>query len=56
MKFINYLEKIAGINMIGIVSFFIFFILFVVMAVWAYSADKKLIETMANIPFEGEKN
>ena len=50
MKFVNYLEKISGIDVYGITSFFIFFTLFLVMLGWALKADDRLIEEVKNIP------
>jgi hypothetical protein len=50
MKFINYLEKITGVDVFGLSSFLIFFTFFVVMALWAMRADKKLIKTLSEIP------
>ena len=50
MKFINYLEKITGVDVFGMASFLIFFTFFVVMAIWALRADKKLIKTLSELP------
>ena len=50
MKFINYLEKITDVDIIGITSFLIFFTFFIIMAFWAMSADKKLITTLSELP------
>ncbi|NCI45680.1 CcoQ/FixQ family Cbb3-type cytochrome c oxidase assembly chaperone [Sediminibacterium soli] len=52
MKFINYLEKISGVDIFGLTSFIIFFGFFVVMALWAWKADKKLIEKLNHIPLD----
>ena len=57
MDFINYLEKITGVDIFGLSSFMIFFIFFIVMGVYAWRADKKFIEIMKQIPLDGgEKN
>ena len=56
MKFINYLTQITGVDVYGIASFLIFFTFFVVMALWALRADKKLIETLSNIPLDTDNN
>ena len=53
MQFINYLEKITGVDIFGLSSFMIFFIFFIVMGLWAWRADKKLIDVMKNIPLDG---
>jgi hypothetical protein len=52
MKFINYLEKITGVDVYALSSFTIFFTFFIVMALWAWKADKKMIEEISRIPLE----
>lgn len=52
MKFINYLEKITGVDIYALSSFSIFFVFFTLMALWAWKADKKLIEEINRIPLE----
>ena len=54
MKFINYLEKITGVDVFGMTSFLIFFTFFIVMTIWAMSADKKLINEMSELPLNNE--
>jgi hypothetical protein len=56
MKFINYLEKITGVDVYAMTSFFIFFTFFVIMTVWALRADKGLIKKLSNIPLDEEAN
>jgi hypothetical protein len=56
MQFINYLEKITGVDIFGLSSFMIFFVFFVVMSVWAWKADKKLIDIMKQIPLDKGEN
>lgn len=50
MKFINYLEKITGVDVFGMSSFLIFFTFFIVMTFWALRADKKLITKLSRLP------
>ena len=52
MKFINYLEKITGVDIYAISSFSIFFTFFIVMALWAWKADKKMIDEISRIPLD----
>ena len=52
MKFINYLEKITGVDIYAISSFSIFFTFFIVMALWAWKADKKLIDELNHLPLK----
>ena len=52
MKFINYLEKISGVDIYALTSFSIFFVVFLLMAIWAWKADKKMIEEISRIPLD----
>lgn len=52
MKFINYLEKISGVDIYALTSFAIFFTFFVIMVLWAWKADKKMINEISQIPLE----
>jgi cbb3-type cytochrome oxidase subunit 3 len=56
MKFINYLEKITGVDVYALTSFLIFFTFFVVMTLWALRADKKMIDVLSNIPLDDNDN
>jgi hypothetical protein len=52
MKFINYLEKIIGVDIYALSSFSIFFTFFLLMTLWAWKADKKMIEEISHLPLE----
>ncbi len=52
MKFINYLEKISGVDIYALISFGIFFIFFLVMLTWVFKTDKKTIHTISRIPLD----
>ncbi|MDE3237029.1 MAG: CcoQ/FixQ family Cbb3-type cytochrome c oxidase assembly chaperone [Bacteroidota bacterium] len=52
MKFINYLEKITGVDIYALSSFTIFFTFFIVMTLWAWKADKKMINKINHIPLD----
>ncbi|AXY74028.1 CcoQ/FixQ family Cbb3-type cytochrome c oxidase assembly chaperone [Paraflavitalea soli] len=52
MKFIHYLEKISGISIYGLSSLLIFGSFFLLMVVWAFKADKKLMEEVSKIPLD----
>lgn len=56
MNFINYLEKITGVDIYALISFFIFFSFFVFMSLWAWRADKGLIDKINNIPLNEGNN
>ena len=52
MKFINYLEKITGVDIYALSSFSIFFVFFILMALWAWKADKGMIDEISRLPLE----
>lgn len=52
MKFINYLEKISGVDIYALTSFSIFFVFFLLMAIWAWKADKNMIDEISRIPLD----
>lgn len=56
MKFINYLEKISGVDIYALSSFLLFAIFFLVMLTWVFRADKKTIREMSRIPLDNEEN
>lgn len=52
MKFIHYLESIAGIAIYPMISLFIFFVFFTVLIAYTLRADKQHIAELENLPFE----
>jgi hypothetical protein len=52
MKFINYLESIAGVEIYPMISLSLFFLFFLGLTIWALTANKEHINKMKNIPFE----
>ncbi len=52
MKFIHYLESIAGIAIYPMISLFIFFLFFTVLVVYVMRADKQHIADLENLPLE----
>jgi len=56
MSFIHYLETITGVSIYALISFGIFFSFFIIMALWAWKADKKLIDTLSNIPLDDKQD
>jgi len=50
MKFINYIEKVSGVDNYGLVSLLIFVVFFTAMLTWVFRADKKKIKEMSEIP------
>ena len=56
MKFINYLESIAGVAIFPMISLFIFFTFFSLLIVYVIKADKQHIKELKNIPLDKEEN
>lgn len=54
MKFINYLESIAGIAIYPMISLFIFFIFFSVLIFYVIKADKGHIAELKNLPLDDQ--
>jgi cbb3-type cytochrome oxidase subunit 3 len=54
MDFVNYLEKISSVDIYALISFMIFFLIFIAITVWAFKTDKKTLNHMSNLPFDGE--
>ena len=55
MKFINYLQSIAGVGIFPMISLIMFFIFFSVLLVWALRVNKEYITDMKNIPLDNNK-
>lgn len=56
MKFINYLESIAGVAVYPMTSLFIFFVFFSLLVIYTFKADKEHINELKNIPLDNEAN
>ena len=52
MKFINYFEHITGVDIYALTSFSIFFTFFIVMTLWAWKADKTMINEISHLPLD----
>lgn len=52
MKFINYLESIAGISVYPMASLLLLFTFFVGASLWAFKADKKMVDHVSRIPLD----
>lgn len=52
MKFINYIEKISGVDIMGISSLLIFVIFFVIMLTWVIRANKKKLDEISRLPLD----
>mgnify|MGYP003419345306 CR=1 FL=1 len=54
MKFINYLEKVSGIEIMGLLSLTIFFLFFIVMLTWVLKTKKKDFNDISRIPLDNQ--
>ena len=52
MKFINYIEKIGGIDIYGMISLTIFGLFFLAMLTWVFKTDKKKLKEISRIPLD----
>ncbi|MEQ1675196.1 MAG: CcoQ/FixQ family Cbb3-type cytochrome c oxidase assembly chaperone [Chitinophagaceae bacterium] len=52
MKFINYIEKISGIDIMGVASLLGFFLFFVIMLTWVFKTRKKKFNDISRIPLD----
>ena len=55
MKFKTYLEHITGIGLYPMVSLILFFVFFSALTVWALRVNRKYINNLKQIPFNGEE-
>ena len=52
MKFINYLESIAGIEVFPLISLLIFFLFFIALVLFVMKADRNVLTISKNIPLD----
>ncbi|MCU0435231.1 MAG: CcoQ/FixQ family Cbb3-type cytochrome c oxidase assembly chaperone [Bacteroidia bacterium] len=52
MKFSSYLESITGVGIFPLLSLLMFVLFFTVVALWAFKAEKKMIDTMKQLPLD----
>ena len=52
MKFINYLEKVSGVDIFGLASLLIFLLFFLVMLTWVFKTKKKNYQEISRIPLD----
>ncbi|MBN8696563.1 MAG: CcoQ/FixQ family Cbb3-type cytochrome c oxidase assembly chaperone [Bacteroidetes bacterium] len=55
MKFINYLESIAGVSIFPMISLTIFFAFFIGLLIYVAKVNKQHIIELENLPFD-DKN
>ena len=52
MKFINYLEKVSGVDIFGLSSLLLFFLFFTLMLTWVFKTKKKSYDEISWIPLD----
>ena len=52
----NVLENIDNIAIWPVISFVIFFLFFICLLWWVFTADKKVIDKMKDLPLEKSEN
>ena len=52
MKFINYVEKISGVDILGLTSLLIFVVFFVAMLTWVFKTKKATFNEISRIPLD----
>lgn len=52
MKFINYIEKISGIDVYGLASLLIFVVFFTAMLTWVFRTKKQTFNEISRIPLD----
>lgn len=55
MKFINYIEKISGVDIMGLFSLLVFFIFFTIMFIWLYRTKKSNFNDVSRLPLDNQK-
>jgi hypothetical protein len=52
MKFIHYLEKVKGVDLMGLLSLSIFFLFFAIMLTWVFRTKKQTLKAISRIPLD----
>jgi cytochrome c oxidase cbb3-type subunit IV len=52
MKFINYIEKISGIEIMGMISLLMFVSFFTIMLIWVFRTNKNKLKEISQIPLD----
>lgn len=55
MKFINYLESIAGVEIFPFTSLFIFFTFFLAVTIYVFGTNKKYLAEVSQIPLDNNE-
>lgn len=52
MKFINYIEKVTGVEIMGLASLVLFFLFFSIMLTIVFKKKKKDLQEISRIPLD----
>ena len=52
MKFIYYLEKVSGVDIVGLFSLLVFFLFFLGMLIWVFKTKAADFREVSNIPLD----
>ena len=54
MKFINYLEKVSGVDIMGLFSLLVFFLFFVILLIWVFKTKKSNYIESSRLPLDNQ--
>lgn len=52
MKFIHYIEKVSGVDIMGLLSLIMFVSFFTIMLIWVFRSNKKKLKEISKIPLD----
>jgi hypothetical protein len=52
MKFIHYIEKVSGVDIMGLTSLLLFVVFFSVMLTWVLRSSKKKMDEISRLPLD----
>lgn len=52
MKFIHYIEKVSGVDIMGLISLLLFASFFTIMLVWVFRTNKQKLHEISRIPLD----
>lgn len=55
MKFINYIEKVSGVDIFGLFSLIMFVVFFTVMLIWVFKTKNKEFIEISRIPLDNDE-
>jgi hypothetical protein len=52
MKFIHYIEKVSGVDIMGLSSLLLFVLFFTVMLTWVLRSSRKRMDEISRLPLD----